>query len=299
MVFVDLPVTGFTEVTGVTETIPTESTTEAMHTDTTSNLEVNAENMSTEETWLQRHGETDKLETFTILSKDNSMEYETTTSLNFEPSTNYQDFEEEITTEQQTTRSSKMTHTTDIGVDDVSTVSLILAGLEEAEYADETDGTISATEIILDTYTSTELDKISTTEGVEIQKPSTEIARDESSTTDVFSTTEIVQDKNTKTEINKDENTSTEKIESKQYSTEISMDESYTTKTINGETTTRNTDNVQHEVTEVIAEETEAKDKTSIESTAHGKFPTGINMVHIIFLEYIFRGNNNYYRSSK
>ena len=77
------------------------------------------------------------------------------------------------------------------------------------------------------------------------------------------------------------------------------MDESYTTKTINGETTTRNTDNVQHEVTEVIAEETEAKDKTSIESTANGNFPTGINMVHIIFLEYIFRGNNNYYRSSK
>ena len=276
MIFVDLPLTVFAEVTGVTETIPTESTTEVMHTDTTSNLEVNAENMSTEETWLQRHGKTDKLETFTILSKDNSMEYETTTPLNFEPSTKYQDFDEEITTAQPTTRSSNMTHTTDVG-DEVSTVSLILAGLEEVEYADETDGTKSSTEIILDTNTSTEIDedKIYTTEEVELQKPSTEIARDESSTTeinpDVFSTTEVVQEKNTKTEINMDENSSIEKNESKQYPTEISMDESYTTKTIDGETTTVNIDRGQNAVTEVVAEETEATEQTSIESTTHGK----------------------------
>ena len=41
MVFVDLSVTVFAEVTGVTETIPTESTTEVMHTDTTSKSELN------------------------------------------------------------------------------------------------------------------------------------------------------------------------------------------------------------------------------------------------------------------
>ena len=211
MIFVDLFVMGFAEVTGSTESMPTESTTEMMHTHTTSNLQVNEEN--TEETWLQRHGRTDKLDTSTILSDASSMEYETTTPLNFEPSTKYQDFDEEITTAQPTTRSSNMTHTTDVG-DEVSTVSLILAGLEEVEYADETDGKKSATEIILDTYTSTEIDedKIYTTEEVELQKPSTEIARDESSTK------------------------------------EISMDESHTTKTIKGETTTVNIDKGQYAV---------------------------------------------------
>ena len=43
--------------------------------------------MSTEETWLPRHGRTDKLST--ILSDVNAMECETTTPLNFGSSTKY------------------------------------------------------------------------------------------------------------------------------------------------------------------------------------------------------------------
>ena len=95
--------------------------------------------MSTEETWLHIHGRTD---TSTILSYVNTRKYETTISINLESLINYQDFEEKITTQQQDTKILK----TDIGIDELSTTSIICAELEEIDYADETDRNVSTTE---------------------------------------------------------------------------------------------------------------------------------------------------------
>ena len=98
--------------------------------------------MSTEETWLHIHGRTD---TSTILSYVNTRKYETTISINLETLINYQDFEEEITTQQQTTKNLNLVLKTDIGIDELSTTSIIRAELEEIDYADETDRNVSTT----------------------------------------------------------------------------------------------------------------------------------------------------------